>query len=69
MRRNSKLTPENVDKWNATFHKILRNYAPALVFLLTGSHINAIIVLFLLSPVNSGIVKGLLQATKTKFGT
>lgn len=69
MRTNSKLTPENVNKWNATFHKILTNYVPLLVFLLTGNYANAFTVLLLLAPVNSVIVKTVLEAIKSKFGT
>lgn len=69
MRTNSRLTPENINKWNATFHKILTNYVPLSVFLFTGNHVNAFIVLLLLFPINSIMIKTVLEETKSKFGT
>ena len=61
MRTTKKFTPENVNKWNATFHKILLNYLPILVFFFTGNLVTAIVVRLLLSPMDTKIARGLLN--------
>jgi len=61
MRTTKKFTPENVNKWNTTFHKILLNYLPILVFLFTGNLVTAIVVRLLLSPMDTKIARGLLN--------
>jgi len=66
MRRISKLTPENVNKWNDTFHKILLNYCPILVAYFTGDYVNAFAVSILLSHDN---IKELIKSIRVKSGT
>lgn len=61
MRTNKKITPENVNKWNATFHKILLNYLPILVLFFTGNLVTAIAVRLLLSPMNTKTARELLN--------
>jgi hypothetical protein len=66
MRRINKLTPKNVNEWNATFHKILLNYCPILVLCFTGDYASAFIVSILLSH---DTVKELIKSMRGKSGT
>jgi hypothetical protein len=63
MKTDERLLNEKVNDWNVTFHSILKNYVPILVFAFTKDFPTAIVFRFLLSRIS---LKDLIKEIKGK---